>query len=410
MREVNSVAERVILEAAEAFHCIDSGHCGLDDYLDFRLKFPQLRSRVGSLLFVCFRRRRQLEKTLAAMVARMPPEPVRHLLLVAMGEMLFQDGIAPESSANVAVEIAKRKFNRSTGNFINAVLRRLLRERPAFPDEIDEVLPPEILRVWRRRFSEAQLHELTRIFLSKAPFTFRASGGFEPPPEFDAVPVECSAPFRCFRTERPAEVIASEALRRGEIYIQDPAATLAVSLADFSNVKRALDLCAAPGGKSLMIAERLNPGATLIAADRSARRQELTRENFRRRGLDFPVIVAEPESIEGEFDLVLADVPCSNTGVFRRRPDALWRFNRAMLTEVVALQEKILHSASERTAPGGQLLYSTCSIEPQENRQQLERFLADHPAFECRVSRQLLPDQEHDGAYAALLVRKAQSI
>ena len=177
-----------------------------------------------------------------------------------------------------------------------------------------------------------------------------------------------------------------------------------------ADVRRALDLCAAPGGKSLLLIERMVPGATLTAADRSARRQEQTRENFRCRGLEFPVVVAEPRELAGSFDLVLADVPCSNTGVFRRRPDALWRFREEELDEITALQYGILEDAALRVAPGGQLVYSTCSIEPEENSRQIERFTAAHPEFEPVGGGQLLPSTEHDGAYAFLLLRSSKSI
>jgi len=192
--------------------------------------------------------------------------------------------------------------------------------------------------------------------------------------------------------------------------VQDPAPAVAASLPDLEPVKSILDVCAAPGGKSLLLASRMKPGTALVAADRSARRQEQTRQNFNCRGLDFAVIVAELGELTGEYDLVLADVPCSNTGVFRRRPDALWRFRADALAETVALQRSILDAAAERVAPGGQLVYSTCSIEPEENAHQVEAFAAAHPDFSVETSELLLPSGGHDGAYACLLRRSARSI
>lgn len=251
---------------------------------------------------------------------------------------------------------------------------------------------------------------MCRAFLSPAPFTFRAEREFEPPPEWEGTAVPCRGPFRFFESPKPGLVLDSEAMREGRIYIQDPATTLAASLPGMEPVRRILDVCAAPGGKSLLLSERMKAGTSLVAADRSARRQEQTKENFRRRGLDFAVITAEPRELAGEFDLVLADVPCSNTGVFRRRPDALWRFGAAELRKITVLQHSILDAAAARVAPGGQLVYSTCSIEPEENEQQAERFLAEHPDFTRMASEQLLPSVESDGAYACLLRRSAQSM
>ncbi|MBO5763056.1 MAG: 16S rRNA (cytosine(967)-C(5))-methyltransferase RsmB, partial [Lentisphaeria bacterium] len=106
-----------------------------------------------------------------------------------------------------------------------------------------------------------------------------------------------------------------------------------------------------------------------------------------------------------DFDLVLADVPCSNTGVFRRRPDALWH-DRQSDPALLALQRKILDAAAARTASGGNLIYSTCSIDPAENEEQISRFLEDNPEFALQNSITLYPGKFHDGAFGALLVRR----
>ena len=275
---------------------------------------------------------------------------------------------------------------------------------PELSDEPVEVLPPALFRRWSARFRPEELEMLTEAFLTPAGFTFRAERDFVPG-ELASAGIPAYGGFRFYFSDDPGRVLGSEALRRGNIYIQDPAASLAPSLPDFSGVRRILDLCAAPGGKSLMLAEQMEAGATLVAADRSERRQRLTADNFRRRGLNFPVLTAEPHEVEGVYDLVLADVPCSNTGVFRRRPDALWRFNSSELARILRLQEEILNAAARRVAPGGQLVYSTCSIELEENGLQVERFLSGHPEFRKVSSRQILPSVEADGAYACLLRR-----
>ena len=245
---------------------------------------------------------------------------------------------------------------------------------------------------------------LTEAFLTPAGFTFRAERDFDPG-ELASAGFSAFGGVRFYFVYDPGRGGGAVALRRGNIYIQDPAASLAPSLPDFSGVRRILDLCAAPGGKSLMFAEQMEAGAPLEAADRSERRQRLTADNFRRRGLNFPVVTAERHEVEGVYDLVLADVPCSNTGVFRRRPDALWRFNSSELARILRLQEEILTAAARRVAPGGQLVYSTCSIELEENAHPEERYLSGRPEFRKVSSRQILPSVEADGAYACLLRR-----
>lgn len=411
MRKVNSdTATHVLADACRVLASVGAGERSLDDALDSALDYPELRRTTGSLLFFYFRRKRFVDKWIDTLACRPPRPRLRRLLAAVLTQIRFQSGIVPESAANVAVELAKSAGNANEAKFVNAVLRRAVRELPPVDDAPEEVLPPAVLKRWRGRYSPEELAAMCRAFLSPAPFTFRAERGFEPPPEWEGTAVPCRGPFRFFESPKPGLVLDSEAMREGRIYIQDPATTLATSLPGMEPVRRILDVCAAPGGKSLLLSERMKAGTSLVAADRSARRQEQTKENFRRRGLDFAVITAEPRELAGEFDLVLADVPCSNTGVFRRRPDALWRFGAAELRKITVLQHSILDAAAARVAPGGQLVYSTCSIEPEENEQQAERFLAEHPDFTRMASEQLLPSVESDGAYACLLRRSAQSM
>ena len=158
-----------------------------------------------------------------------------------------------------------------------------------------------------------------------------------------------------------------------------------------------------------MIAENLPSDGKLTAFDRSKNRQILTQQNFDRRGLKHKVLSGKLEELTGTFDLVLADVPCSNTGVFRHRPDALWRFSEKELTAVTELQREILEHAARLTAPGGQLVYSTCSLEPEENILMAEDFAARHPDFKLAEGKTLLPDENADGASAFLFVRSSAS-
>lgn len=401
-----SVPERVLEAAVSGIAAVETGRGTLDDYLDFELRHPELRRTVGSLLFLCFRHRKAVERAIDAMCERAPRPGLRRLLAAALTQMRYQTGIAPESAANVAVAYAKRRGGVGEGRFVNALLRRSGAAPFPDPESPEEVLPDSVLARWRVRFPEETMAALTALFLKPAAVTFRAERAFDPG-EIAAEALPARGGFRFFRAASAAAVLESEALRSGSIYLQDPATSLAPSLPEYEKIGSALDLCAAPGGKSLMMAERLAPGAELVAADRSARRQRLTEENFRRRGLRYPVVVSEPEKLSGFFDLVLADVPCSNTGVFRRRPDALWRFGERELAEVTRIQRSILEAAAARVAPGGQLVYSTCSIEPEENELQVAGFLARHPEFARVRGELLLPSEESDGAYACLLRRSS---
>ena len=215
-----------------------------------------------------------------------------------------------------------------------------------------------------------------------------------------------SPAFRFFKGAG-AEVLKSAPFLKKHIYVQDPATSLVFQDLDLSGASRALDLCAAPGGKTLMLAELMPPGARITAADRSRNRQRLTRQNLEARGVKAEVIVALPEELAGSYDVVLADVPCSNTGVFRRRPDALWNFSEEKFRELIRIQRHILECALQRTAPGGLLIYSTCSIEFEENAGQVAAFLEKHPELTLVSQRQLIPDLDMDGAFAAVMKKKS---
>ena len=388
----------ILRRAAEGILAVTEKHRALDEVLD---ECPEeFRRSVSHLLFNYFRRRRFVDSELAARMERTPAPRLHALLRAAAAQLYFQSAIAPESAVNVAVDLAKREH---AAGFVNAVLRRMLEQRKTPPDDPESVLPEPLFSAWKTRFSADELREQTEVILTEPRFALRACCD-SPPPE-GAEPLPGWGGFRFFSAD-PAAVLGAPAFRRGEWYIQDPATSLAPSLPDYTQIASAIDLCAAPGGKTLMLAERLRPGTRLVAADRSAKRQQLTRENCALRGVAAEIAVAEPREIAGSFDLVFADVPCGNSGVFRRRPDAMWRFSPERRSELAALQREILAEAARLTAPGGQLVYASCSIEPEENELNVEAFLADHPGFQLLKSRLLLPSPVNDGAFAALLIRR----
>ncbi len=418
---MNSAATRILQAAAAGIAAVEERGIGLDDYLDFHLKAPDLRRTVSHILFHYFRRRASLRRDLARLVRKAPRPAVRHILTTALTQIRYCDGIAPESAVNIAVELVRQRYDRREAGFINAVLRRAMTEdRPEEPETPENILPSETLKHWRKRYSPEELQQLTAAFLTPAPTVFRCRRGGElTAQEMDEwmaeeIPALTSKNlWKFYSIPSPAPLLASKDWDNGRFYFQDPATAATMALPQYDCVVRALDVCCAPGGKSLMIAEMLPENGQLVAADRSERRQRLTRENFQRHGWSrFPVITAEPWNIPedgGQFDLVLADVPCSNTGVFRRRPDALWRFRPGQLGELAGLQQAILTAAARRVRPGGQLLYSTCSMEPEENEHLVAAFLESAPEFSIAAESRLLPNVAHDGAYGCLLLRQRSS-
>jgi 16S rRNA (cytosine967-C5)-methyltransferase len=198
-----------------------------------------------------------------------------------------------------------------------------------------------------------------------------------------------------------------EGYAEGAFIVQDPATAAAVELLDVKTGQSVLDFCAAPGGKTIQIAWRMGDGGAsgrLVAQEVNPARRRRLEENLKRARLGWVEVADAVE--DGEFDRVLVDAPCSNTGVLRRRPDARWRWTQDHLDELVKMQAEILGKAAERVAPGGVLVYSTCSNEPEENGSQIEAFLAAHGDFREVARRESVPfETGHDGAFACAMKR-----
>jgi 16S rRNA (cytosine967-C5)-methyltransferase len=393
-------------------------HVSLDDYLDQDVA-PELRPPVSSMLFEYFRNKALIDRVVASKCARLPKPRYQRLLVLTLTQCLFQSGIRAESAVNVAVDLARKNYGKSTSGFINGVLRNILRsDLKEYQKEIDKnplLRFPKILQKrWRQNFNSEKLQQMSVAMTQEAPFTFRLTGELsdEELASIEAVKLpgfEWAPDMLFFSTEKCKELFKQDFLATGRIYIQDPATTLGPCMAEIKGGERILDMCAAPGGKTLILAERLKGSGKLVAADRSAKRQEMTRENFENRNLNCKIIVGAAEELgfsAESFDIILLDVPCTNTGVFRHKPDALWRFSKANLDSTLKLQSDILAKAAELIAPGGQIVYSTCSVEDEENHIQIENFLADNPNFELHTQQLLLPDSSHDGAFSAILVKK----
>ena len=210
-----------------------------------------------------------------------------------------------------------------------------------------------------------------------------------------------------------ARVIESGLFRAGQLHLQDATARAAATLVGAQPGESLLDLCAAPGGKSIVLAQRMNNDGRVVAADVSADRLALVRENADRLGLSCieTRLADQVDSRAEQFDAVIVDVPCSNTGVIARRPEARFGFTRKKLESLIRLQRELLDKAARRARPGGRLIYSTCSIEPPENEQLVAAFIEANSAWSLTSQESTLPNwgpqlsDWRDGGYAALLHR-----
>jgi len=356
------------------------------------------RGFVQDIVYTAVRRRRAIDFALGGLVRRMPRGETLAALYAGAAQILFGDGKIPDFAAVNETVAAAKASGRGAASFVNAVLRNMIRGKDgilaglaAKPLAVRESFPDALVRRWTERFGAERAEALCKS-LNVPAATYLA---YPPPRGFEKLP-------------RGVRVESVPGYAEGAFVVQDPATAAAVELLDVRPGLRTLDFCAAPGGKTAQIFWRLG-GGTLVAAEPNAARRARLGENMRRvaRGSSSVSVVETPP--EGAlFDRVLADVPCSNTGVLRRRPDARWRWSEKKLRSLAALQREILDRAAAFVAPGGILVYSTCSVEPEENREAVESFLSSRGGFRVAGEKASLPDGSgSDGAYACALARIA---
>jgi 16S rRNA (cytosine967-C5)-methyltransferase len=415
--DTRGTAGEILRAAVKGLQEWENEEVSLDDYLD--TVSTALRAPVSSLLFEYFRNKMLIDGAVSTNATRIPRGRYRRIIAVVLTQAFFQSGIRAESAVNVAVQFVRDKYGKSASGFVNAVLRGALKKdindyRKIYENDPLSTLPEEIKKRWQKRFDAGEIRGILCTLQEKPEFTFRVTGDLSEAElsSIGAVPVEgldWTNGLHFYRLEEPRKLFQQPWLKAGNVYVQDPSTSLAPLMADVRSGDKVLDLCAAPGGKSLIMAECLAGTGELVAADRSARRQEMTRQNFLARGYSYKVLSAPAQKLNLEqehFDVVLADVPCSNTGVFRKRADALWRFSNKRLEEILDLQRSIINAAVSYVKPGGRFIFSTCSIEPEEDSQQVQWILKNFPNMEFVKDRLLLPSEHCDGAYAALLRKK----
>ena len=448
---------------------------------------------------------------------REPRPALVNLLRLGLYQIFWLDRIPPHAAVHETVELAKRSGYVSQSGFINAILRGYLREF----DEVKKILadmkisqpalgwshPGWLVEKWRKNFGDEQTRQLlewnntppknfarvntlklrssrreeaqtdvahhpsgithpnSQSLLTSAATTELGDAGDlltrwrDEGVEYDFVQRDWLEENLVFELKSHPPLASLGSFRDGWFYIQDPGTLLAVRELDPQPGETILDLCAAPGGKAMFIAQLMDDSGKIVAHDISEERLKLIRENCVRLGVtcvevqisevirphpgplpqereqplaasvsasatianpaqDFskarepfpPLPGGEGRGEGGQihilFDRILIDAPCSNTGVLRRRVDLRWRISADEILRLQKTQLELLNQAATKLKPGGVLVYSTCSLEPEENSEVVKEFLAANENFELETERQLLPFADHvDGAYVARLVK-----
>jgi 16S rRNA (cytosine967-C5)-methyltransferase len=317
-------------------------------------------------------------------------------LRLAAYQLGFLQRIPARAAVNESVELTGRTRKRSAMPMVNAVLRKLAADSTAIrPVEPVAPLTPEavargyahpewLVERWAAAFGIDNAQKICAYDQHPPATTLRlpldASAAQQIEAELKAAGVELSPGELLAGARRvvAGDVTHTAALREGRVHIQDEASQLVAALVGAG--QRVLDCCAAPGGKTAAIADR-NPSAQIVAADLHPHRARLLRQLVRARNVSVLTADALALPLKADFDRVLADVPCSGTGTLARNPEIKWRLTIEDLSDLQTRQVAILRSALTHITPGGRLVYSTCSLEREENSDVVEQVLKSHPEF-----------------------------
>ena len=366
-------------------------------------------------------------------LVRLDPDVI-DLLRLGVYQLTNMGSVPAYAAIAQTVELAKRRHGLGASKLVNAVLRRTDRERDELKvstssDAVEALAlkyshPRWLVARWIERWGEHDTERLLAVNNSEAPVVIRPFGIVREQLEamLEEVGVHVAeAPYVRESIAISGGITFTElgAFKKGLFFVQDPAATLVTEYAAIPTAVTVADLCAAPGGKALELSKT---AAAVVTGDKSFGRLQRLLANQRRLETTtlYPFVGDARNPAIAPVDAVLIDVPCTGTGTFRRHPDGRWRLKISDLAVMAALQKTILRAAANAVRLGGLLIYSTCSLEPEENDEQVDSFLAENPSWilepppEGSVAPELLDGgrlrvlpQRHgtDGAFAARLRR-----
>lgn len=402
-----------------------------------------------ALVGIEVRRRATLRAIVAGFAHHKPKAELALLLRLGVAQLLYMDRVPPHAALSETVRATADFLGLSKGKVVNGTLRsvqRSLREGrsgdptcdlvdrelhfdgPVFRDPAKHPhlwaedalsIPSALHKRWTSRYGADGADALAKLALEEAPLSLRV----RPAGSRDAVREELSTleveardggaeDILVAPADAAGTVLRSPAFLEGRVTVQGEHASRAAALAGDLAGLDVLDLCAAPGGKAAALADR-GP-RSLVSADIGPRRLARMSGAFDRLGHGAPRAIAmdgagalRPDAL---FDVVFIDAPCSNTGVLAQRPAARWRYGPSTIAELTALQGRLLREASAHVRPGGALIHSTCSLEPEENQQLVRAFLVERPEWRLEgevrsIPRSLDEGGPVDGGYAARLVK-----
>ncbi len=340
---------------------------------------------------------------------------IKNILRLGIYQLLHTDRIPPSAACNTSVDLAKRYGHQASSRFVNAVLRNITRSRDSIPyperKDIAGYLsivyshPRELVDGWLKLFGGEFTEELLKSNNAVPDFSVRVNTLKTTPEKLlEALSQEgCGARAGNYLKEavvleNPSSISRLEAFQKGYFTVQDESSMLASAVLEPEEGQLAVDVCSAPGGKATHLAQLMNNKGTVLARDIHEHKLRLVEGTASRLGIGiiktqlFDAAVFD-ESLKGKADRVLVDAPCTGLGIIRKKPDIKYSGNLSQQKEIVALQKKVLENAAGYVKPGGCLVYSTCTIQPEENLENVKAFLGQNKDYKLLGFGQLLPDK-----------------
>lgn len=353
---------------------------------------------------------------------------VLNILRMGVFQIYYMDRIPHSAACNEAVKLAKKYSHRAGSGFVNGVLRSFSREAESFefPNDKGEAeflalkysYPIWLTEKLVAEYGEDKCKELFEEN-TKAHGTFiRANILRNSTDELldilksEGLECECTGFENCIKIQNGISIDKSVAYSEGRYSLQNISSQKAVAALEVQPGETVIDMCAAPGGKSCAIAEKMNNEGQVISFDIFEHKVELIKKAATRLGIDIIDARLHDASVVCEnliesADRVLVDVPCSGLGVIHKKPDIKWNRTQSDINELCCIQEKILETACRYVKSGGVMVYSTCTIIPEENRIQTEKFLKKHGEFEKLSEEQILTSGlGESGFYICKMIRK----
>lgn len=360
-------------------------------------------------------------------VKKMKPV-IQAIIRSAVYQLKYMDSVPDRAVCSEAVKLAVSRGFGGLRGFVNGVLRSIARNLDSvqYPPEgtkeylsVRYSMPPWILEQWLAWYTPEQVEQMLRNFLEEKPTSIRCNihqisrEDLKRKLAGEGVKAEEVPELPCALLISGYDYLAAlPSFQEGDFQVQDISSMLVARRADPKEGAYVIDVCAAPGGKALHLADMLAGTGMVEARDISDYKVELIWDNIRRSGMDniravrWDATVLDEESVE-KADIVIADLPCSGLGVLGRKSDLKYRMTPESEAELASLQRKMLSVVWRYVKPGGKLVYSTCTINREENEENAAWFQEEHPDFRLVSEEQLLPGQQAgDGFYIAVFVRK----